>query len=74
MACVRYNCSIHNKKIEGLFVPKFYHEKRSQNFLKTLNYIGERDSIDDKGYSEFPDEFGIKLYEYQKDPAHNKTT
>ena len=28
--------------------------------------------MDRVGFSEFPNEFGRKLYEYQKDPVHDK--
>ena len=64
----------YNRKIQRLFVPKFYHERKSKNFLKTLKFIGEWDIIDKIGFSEFPNEFGRKLYEYQKDPAHDRAT
>ena len=33
-------------KIERLFVPKFYHDRKNKNFLKNLQYIGEYDKID----------------------------
>ena len=29
-------------KIQRLFVPKFYHERKDKNFLKGLIYIGEK--------------------------------
>ena len=60
----------YNKKIQRLFVPKFYHERSSKNNSKTLKFIGEWDAIDKVNFSEFPNEFGRKVYEYQKDPAH----
>ena len=64
----------YNNKIQRLFVPKFYHEERSKNFLKTLKFIGEWGTTDKVNFSEFPNEFGRKLYEYQKDPAHLRAT
>ena len=30
-----------NKRIQRLFVQKFYHERSSKNFLKKLKFIGE---------------------------------
>ena len=53
------------KKINRLFVSKFYHDRKNSNFLKNLKYIGEKNKIDKTGFSEIP-EFGRKLYEYQK--------
>ena len=58
----------YNRQIQRLFVPKFYHERKSKNFLKTLKFIREWYKIDKIGFSEFPNEFSRKLYEYQKDP------
>ena len=60
----------YNKKLQRLFVPKCYYERSSKFFLKTLKFIGEWDAIDKVHFSEFSNEFGRKLYEYQKDPAH----
>ena len=62
-----------NIKIEQLFVPKFYHENRSKNLLKTLKFMGVWDNIDRKGFSKFPDELGRKLYEYQKNSSNPRT-
>ena len=33
------------KKIQRLFVPKFYHERKDKNFLKGLIYIGEKKKL-----------------------------
>ena len=33
-------------KIERLFVPKFYHDRNTVNFLKELQFVGEFDTID----------------------------
>ena len=33
-------------RIQRLFVPKFYHDRRDTNFLKGLIYIGEKQEID----------------------------
>ena len=32
-------------KIQRLFVPKFYHERKDKNFLKGLIYIGEKKKL-----------------------------
>ena len=29
-------------RINRIFVPKFYHERKDTNFLKDLNYVGEK--------------------------------
>ena len=56
------------------FLPIFYHGKRDKNFLKVLKFIEEREIIDKVNLSEFPAEVGKKLYEYQRNPAHNRNT
>ena len=40
------------KKIERLFVPKFFHDRNTVNFLKELQFVGEFDTIDKTGFSE----------------------
>ena len=47
----------------GVFVLKFYHEKRARNFLKHLGYVGEHGP--DKTRCEYP-EIGRKYYKYNK--------
>ena len=42
-----------SRKIQRLFVPKFYHDRNKRNFLKNLKYIGEYDKIDRKFFSNF---------------------
>ena len=56
------------------FLPIFYHGKRDKNFLKVLKFIEEREIIDKVNLSKFPAEVGKKLYEYQRNPAHNRNT
>ena len=34
--------------IQRLFVPKFYHDRKDENFLKDLIYIGKKKEIDEK--------------------------
>ena len=55
----------YRKKKERLFMPKFYHDRNTVNFLKELQFIGEFDTIDKTGFSENPTTFGRKLYEYR---------
>ena len=62
-----------NRKIKWLVVSKFYHDNRSKKFLKTLKFMRVWDKIDKKSFSEFPDELGRKLYEYQKTSSDPKT-
>ena len=61
---VRYTSRIHR-----LFAPKFYHGRNDTNFLKGLKYVGEKDKIGKRNFSEIA-EFGGKLYEYNKDPKN----
>ena len=42
----------YRKKIERLFVPKFFHDKNTVNFLKELQFVGEFDTIDKTVFSE----------------------
>ena len=53
------------KKIERLFVPKFYHDRNTVNFLKELQFVDEFDTTDKIRLSEIPAVFGRKLYEYR---------
>ena len=52
-------------RIDGLFAPRFYQDRRNTNFLKDLKYIGEKNIINKNGFCEFT-EIGRKLYEYRK--------
>ena len=52
-------------RIDGLFAPKFYHDRRNTNFLKDLKYIGEKNIINEKGFCVFT-EIDRRLYEYRK--------
>ena len=47
-------------RIDRLFVPRFYHDRRNTNFLKYLKYIGEKNIINEKGFCDF-NEIGRKL-------------
>ena len=51
-------------RIQKLFVPEFYHDRKDTNFLKGLIYIGEKKETDERYFFEGP-LLGRKLYEYQ---------
>lgn len=53
-------------KIERWFVPKFYHDKNTINFLKELKYFGEFDTIDKVGFSGNPTVLGRKPFKYRQ--------
>ena len=57
----------YTNRIQQLFIPKFFHERKDNNFLKHLIFAGEK-KINQKGFSDVK-EFGRKLYEYR---ANNK--
>ena len=46
-----------------MFLYRFFHEKRARNFLKHLEYVGERGP--DNVRCEYP-EIGRKYYKYKK--------
>ena len=51
-------------KMNRIFAPKFYHDRKDTNFLKDLNYVGEKKEIDEINFSELH-LLGRKLYEYR---------
>ena len=51
-------------RINRLFVPRFYHDRRNVNFLKGLVYIGTKREIDEIFFSEIP-LLGRRLFEYR---------
>ena len=51
-------------RIQRLFVPEFYHDRKNTNFLKGLTYIGKKKETDERYFFEGP-LLGRKLYEYQ---------
>ena len=59
----------YSRKIQCLFVPKFYHDRNKRNFLKNLKYIGEYDKFDRKIFFEFRDLLGknIRVTKYGSD-------
>ena len=52
------------KRIQRLFIPKFYHDRKEINFLIGLAYVGEKTEIDKEDFNELPI-LGRKLYEYK---------
>ena len=52
-----------DNKVRRIFVPNFFHDKRAENFLKYLEYVGEYGP--DNVRCEYP-EVGRKYYEYKK--------
>ena len=58
-----------SKRIGKLFVPKFYQDRKHNNFLKNFKFVGEIDKIDQDDFAEV-EEFSRKIYEYNKDPSN----
>ena len=56
-------------RIGKLFVSKLYHDRKHNNVFKNLKFVGEIDKIDEDDSTEV-EEFGRKLYEYNKDPSN----
>ena len=56
-------------KVKRIFVPKFYRDRKNTNFLNNLKYVGKKDKIDERDFSEI-NESSRKLYEYNNDPTH----
>ena len=50
-------------RVKKLFIPKFHHDRKDTNFLKNLNYVGEKKETDEINFSEVR-LLGRKLYEY----------
>ena len=57
-----HNWSFLNNKVGRIFVPKFLHDNRAENFLKYLEYVEEYGTDNVRG--EYP-EIGRKYYEYK---------
>ena len=39
-------------RIQRLFVPRFYHDRKNTNFLKDLKFVGEKKDIAEIGFSD----------------------
>ena len=47
-------------RMQRLFVPRFYHDRKNTNFIRSLKFVGEKKEINDASI------FGGKLYEYSR--------
>ena len=54
---------VFGNRVGSVFIPKFFHDKRTTNFLKYLEYVGEYGP--DNIRCKFP-EVGKKHYKYKK--------
>lgn len=45
-------------RINRLFAPNFYHDRRDKNFLKGLTFVGKKADTDEENFSEFPSVLG----------------
>ena len=63
MQAVNNITRVFNGRVQRLFVPRFYHDRRNINFLRELKFKGEKKEIDEIGFSE-EKLLGRKLYEY----------
>ena len=59
------------KKIQRIFVLKFYHDRKGINFLIGLAYVGEKTEIDEERFNE-PPILGRTLYEYKVNQSEEK--
>ena len=53
-----------NNRIQKLFVPRFYHDRRQTNFLKDMKFVGEYPKINESSFCKFKS-LGRRLYEYR---------
>ena len=53
-----------NNRIQKLFVPRFYHDRRQTNFLKDMRFVGEYPKINESSFCKFK-LIGRRLYEYR---------
>ena len=52
-------------RIQRLFAPRFYHDRKNTHFLRGLKFVGEKKEIDEIGFSDTKI-LGRKLYEYSR--------
>ena len=52
MQAVNNITRVFNGRVQRLFVPRFYHDRRNINFLRELKFKGEKKEIDEKYFSE----------------------
>ena len=53
-----------NNRIQKLFVPRFYHDRRQTNFLKDMRFVGGHPKINEPQFCRFKS-IGRRLYEYR---------
>ena len=53
-----------NDRIQKLFVPRFYHDRRQTNFLKDMRFVGEYPKINESQFCKFKS-IGRRLYKYR---------
>ena len=53
-----------NDRIQNLFVPRFYHDRRQTNFLKDMRFVGVYPKINKSSFCKFKS-IGRRLYEYR---------
>ena len=53
-----------NGRIQKLFVPRFYHDRRQVKFLKNMRFVGEHLKINESQFFKFKS-IGRRLYEYR---------
>ena len=69
MQAVNNITRVFNGRVQRLFVPRFYHDRRKTNFLRELKFKGEEKEIDETGFSE-EKLLGRKLYEYASEKSY----
>ena len=53
-----------NDRIQKLFVPKVYHDRRQTNFLKDMGFVGKYPNTNEYNFCRFK-AIGRQLYEYR---------
>ena len=62
---VELEVNFYQSRVGRLFVPQFYHDRASTNFLKHLIYLGEAKPENSKNELQYP-KIGIKYYSDKK--------
>ena len=57
--------------INKIFVPKFYHDRASRNFLKHLKFVKRHEADLSNKFGE-PSTFGRVFYEYHKNNTSSR--
>ena len=72
MQAVNNITRVFNGRVQRLFVPQFYHDRRNINFLREFKFKGEKKEIDEIDFSE-EKLLGRKLYEYALEGNYFRT-